>query len=69
MSDARAIICEKKLIRYPDLVIKYFMSPQNIAENIVGRRRVLFFFPSLNQNIKNIDDALNSSNYVEKFSG
>ena len=47
VSDARAIICEKKLTAYVDFVIKYFMSAQNIGENKVGVKCSLFFSPSL----------------------
>ena len=43
MSDMRAIILVKKLTNFFDFVIKYFMAPQNIGENKVGVKMILFF--------------------------
>ena len=42
-SYARAKFWVKKLTNYPDFVIKYFMSPQNFGENMVGVKKHGFF--------------------------
>ena len=46
-SDARAIICGKKLMTYVDFVIKYLMDPQSFGENSLLVKKDGFYSPSL----------------------
>ena len=59
-SDARAKIFVIKPMTYGNFVIKYFMSPQNIGENMVGVKKMVFYSPSLYLNKKFLVNHLKS---------